>query len=61
MGSSFRKIKKTNKQILLDCIEINKITENKLFENRVGLKFEFKFIKNKKKIQLIVVLKIFIN
>jgi len=45
MGSSVIKIKKDTKQINLDISEINKITKNKLFEKRVGLLIEFKYIK----------------
>jgi hypothetical protein len=45
MGTSVIKIKKDSKQINLDIKEINKITENKLFERRVGFLIEFKYIK----------------
>lgn len=56
MGSSQRKIKKAESQIILDCIETNMITENNYFEQRVGMKIEFNFIKKKKKIQFILVI-----
>ena len=55
MGNTSRKIK-NDSQILDDSKEINKISNNKLFENRVGFKIEFIYYKKKNRMACIFVI-----
>jgi hypothetical protein len=59
MGTSVIKIKKDYKQIILDIKEINKITKNKLFENRVGFLIEFHYIKKTLNCLFVIILKFY--
>lgn len=55
MGASITKIYKPEKIILQDIEDLNHITENKLFEKRVGMHLKFSFDKKKKRINCILV------
>jgi hypothetical protein len=60
MGNSIRKIYLNNNQIIQDIVYINKITNDKLFEKRVGMLINFKFNKISRTISCIFVFKLLI-
>ncbi len=57
MGSSIKKIKQSNTQILEDIKYLNKITNDKNFERRVGLMLSFNLNNRSSKVSCILVRK----